>query len=81
MPPLPKQDVDGWTSLAMANYRDDLVLFSSALPPGMPADHRFGHRIGRSKIRLDIEERGVVEAVDADHVKRIAFDADKTRHR
>src|SRR5690348_857053 len=47
----------------------------------MPANDGIGHRVGRSKIRLDVEERRVVEAVYTDNVKRIDFDADKPRHR
>src|ERR1700751_4467490 len=50
-------------------------------PPRMPANDGIGHRVGRSKIRLGVGERRVVEAVDTNNVKRIAFDADKPRHR
>ena len=47
----------------------------------MPANDGIRHRVGRSKIGLDVEERRVVEAVDTNNVKRIAFDPDKPRHR
>ena len=47
----------------------------------MPADLRIGHGIGRGEIRLDVEERRIVEAVKTDDRQLIAVDADKPRYR
>src|SRR6516225_1703650 len=32
---------------------------------GVPADHRVGNRVGRGEIGLDVEQRGLVEAIEA----------------
>ena len=62
-------------------YHCEEANFSSLSALRMPANDGIRHRVGRRKIRLDVEKRRFVEAVNPDHIKRIALDADKTRHR
>src|SRR5262249_8956131 len=50
------------------------------LAGGVPADHGVGDRVGRGEIGLDIEEGGLVEAVEAHDRKARTFDAQQPRH-
>ena len=51
--------------------------FSAVVPPHL----RVRHGIGRGEIRLDVDERRVVEAVETDDREPVAVDAEKPRHR
>src|SRR5262249_15390406 len=51
------------------------VLAARLLPGGVPANQSVGNRIGRSEIGLDVEEGGLVEAVEAHDRKLRTLDA------
>ena len=51
------------------------AVLRSTLAARVPAHHGVGNGIGRGKIRLDVDERRIVQAVDASDIKRVALDA------
>src|SRR5262249_33506534 len=61
------------------HWRHDTV-GAPLLAGGVPADHGVGNRVGRGEIGLDIEEGGLVEAVEAHDRKARTFDARQPRH-
>src|SRR6516225_12488680 len=56
------------------------ALGARLLPGGVPANHGVGNRIGRSEIWLDVEEGGLVEAVEPHDRKLRTLDAQEAHH-